>query len=66
MAAPAETIFSRIIRREIPARIEHEDDLCLAFHDVAPQGYFPLLLPWDSAQQQVTYRWNGSVFERAP
>ena len=36
------------------------------FHDVAPQGYFPLLLPWDSAQQQVTYRWNGSVFERAP
>jgi histidine triad (HIT) family protein len=34
----ADTIFGRIIRREIPARIEHEDDLCIAFHDVAPQA----------------------------
>jgi histidine triad (HIT) family protein len=34
----ADTIFGRIIRREIPARIEYEDDLCLAFHDVAPQA----------------------------
>jgi len=34
----ADTIFGRIIRREIPARIEHEDDRCLAFHDVAPQA----------------------------
>jgi histidine triad (HIT) family protein len=34
----AETIFSRIIDRKIPARIEHEDDRCLAFHDVAPQA----------------------------
>ena len=38
MQPPAETVFSRIIRREVPARIEHEDDLCLAFHDVAPQA----------------------------
>jgi len=44
MTAPAETIFSRIIRREIPARIEHEDDLCLAFHDVAPQAPVHLLV----------------------
>ena len=34
----AETIFSKIIDRKIPARIEHEDDHCLAFHDVAPQA----------------------------
>lgn len=34
----AETVFSKIIDRKIPARIEHEDDLCLAFHDVAPQA----------------------------
>lgn len=34
----AETIFSRIIRREIPARIVHEDEQSLAFHDVAPQA----------------------------
>jgi histidine triad (HIT) family protein len=34
----AETVFSRIIRGEIPARIVHDDDRCLAFHDVAPQA----------------------------
>ena len=34
----AETIFSKIIDRKIPARIEHEDNRCLAFHDVAPQA----------------------------
>jgi len=34
----ADTIFAKILRREVPARIEHEDDLCLAFHDVAPQA----------------------------
>jgi len=32
------TIFSKIIAREIPARIAYEDDLCLAFHDVHPQA----------------------------
>ena len=34
----ADTVFGRIIRREIPARIEYEDDRCLAFHDVSPQA----------------------------
>jgi histidine triad (HIT) family protein len=34
----AETVFAKIIRGEIPVRIEHDDDLCLAFHDVAPQA----------------------------
>jgi histidine triad (HIT) family protein len=33
-----ETVFAKIIRGEIPARIVHDDDLCLAFHDVAPQA----------------------------
>ena len=32
------TIFKRIIDKEIPASIVYEDDLCLAFHDVAPQA----------------------------
>jgi len=32
------TIFSKIIAREIPARIAYEDELCLAFHDVNPQA----------------------------
>lgn len=34
----ADTVFARIIRGEIPARIIHDDDSCLAFHDVAPQA----------------------------
>ena len=34
----AKTIFQRIIDKEIPAKIVHEDDRCLAFHDVAPQA----------------------------
>ncbi len=32
------TIFKRIIDKEIPADIVHEDELCLAFRDVAPQA----------------------------
>ena len=32
------TIFGKIIRREIPADIVYEDDLCLAFRDVNPQA----------------------------
>jgi diadenosine tetraphosphate (Ap4A) HIT family hydrolase len=34
----AETIFDKIIRKEIPAKIVYEDDDVLAFHDVAPQA----------------------------
>ncbi|MFQ4137657.1 histidine triad nucleotide-binding protein [Nodosilinea sp. PGN35] len=33
-----DTIFGKIIRREIPANIVYEDDLCLAFTDVNPQA----------------------------
>ena len=32
------TIFKRIIDGEIPANIVHDDEHCLAFHDVAPQA----------------------------
>lgn len=31
-----ETIFHKIIRKEIPADIVHEDDLCVAFRDINP------------------------------
>jgi histidine triad (HIT) family protein len=34
----SDTIFGKIIRREIPANIVYEDDLCLAFKDVNPQA----------------------------
>lgn len=38
------TIFEKIIRKEIPAKIVYEDDLCLAFHDVNPQAPVHVLL----------------------
>jgi histidine triad (HIT) family protein len=40
----SETIFSKIIRREIPADIVYEDDLTLAFRDVHPQAPVHILI----------------------
>ena len=40
----SKTIFKRIIDREIPADIVHEDDRCLAFRDVSPQAPVHVLL----------------------
>ena len=39
-----ETIFAKIIRREIPADIVYEDDECLAFRDVNPQAPVHILM----------------------
>ncbi len=33
-----ETLFSKILRREIPADIVYEDDLVTAFRDITPQA----------------------------
>jgi histidine triad (HIT) family protein len=38
------TLFGKIIRREIPADIVYEDELCLAFRDVNPQAPIHVLL----------------------
>ncbi|MBE9125685.1 MULTISPECIES: histidine triad nucleotide-binding protein [unclassified Coleofasciculus] len=40
----SETIFSKIIRREIPADIVYEDDLVLAFKDIAPRAPVHILI----------------------
>jgi histidine triad (HIT) family protein len=32
------TIFKKIIDKQIPADIVHEDDRCLAFRDISPQA----------------------------
>ena len=40
----SETIFSRIIRKEIPADIVYEDELVLAFRDVNPQAPVHILV----------------------
>lgn len=38
------SIFEKIIAKEIPANIVHEDELCLCFHDIAPQAPVHLLV----------------------
>ena len=40
----ADTLFAKIINKEIPAEIVYEDDLCLAFRDINPQAPVHLLL----------------------
>ena len=40
----SDTIFAKIIRREIPASIVYEDDLSLAFKDVHPQAPVHILV----------------------
>jgi histidine triad (HIT) family protein len=37
MSAP-KTLFQKIADKEIPAKLIHEDALCVAFHDIAPQA----------------------------
>jgi histidine triad (HIT) family protein len=44
MSATTETIFSKIIRKEIPANIIYEDNLAIAFHDVNPQAPVHILV----------------------
>ncbi len=38
------TLFQKIIDREIPGRIEFEDDRCIVLHDIAPQAPVHLLI----------------------
>uniref|UniRef100_A0A1A8MGV3 Histidine triad nucleotide binding protein 1 n=3 Tax=Nothobranchius TaxID=28779 RepID=A0A1A8MGV3_9TELE len=33
-----DTIFGKIVRKEIPVNLVYEDDLCVAFPDIAPQA----------------------------
>jgi histidine triad (HIT) family protein len=39
-----QNVFARILRREIPAEIVHEDERCVCFADVAPQAPQHLLV----------------------
>jgi len=34
----SKNVFARILRKEIPAKVLHEDEHCLAFRDAAPQA----------------------------
>lgn len=33
-----DTIFGKILRKEIPCNFIYEDDQCVAFHDLSPQA----------------------------
>ena len=40
----SETLFTKIINREIPADIVYEDDQCIAFRDISPQAPLHVLI----------------------
>lgn len=40
----SKTLFERIVAREIPAEILHEDDLVLAFRDIDPKAPVHVLI----------------------
>jgi len=40
----SKTIFQKIIDREIPAKFAHEDEHCIAIHDVNPQAPVHVLI----------------------
>jgi histidine triad (HIT) family protein len=40
----ADNIFLKIVNKQIPAKIAHEDDLCVAFHDINPQAPVHVLI----------------------
>jgi histidine triad (HIT) family protein len=40
----ADTVFGKILRGELPAKVLHTDDRCIAIVDVAPQAPFHALV----------------------
>ena len=40
----AKTLFEKIIDKEVPAKIEYEDKLCLAIHDINPKAPVHILI----------------------
>jgi histidine triad (HIT) family protein len=73
----AETIFDKILKREIPASIVYEDDDILAFKDISPQAkQHILVIPkkkarnltelrhWDSQQVGVFFQKVALVAEK--
>jgi histidine triad (HIT) family protein len=40
----SKTVFQRIIDREIPSKIEHEDEHCVVIRDIQPQAPVHLLI----------------------
>jgi histidine triad (HIT) family protein len=46
--ASEQTLFDKIVSKQIPAEVVFEDELCLAFKDISPQGpVHVLVIPKD-------------------
>ena len=39
-----DSIFTKIINKEIPAEIRYEDDLCIAINDINPKSEIHILV----------------------
>lgn len=37
-------IFCKIVAKQIPSKLEHEDEFCVAFHDINPRSKKHLLI----------------------
>ncbi|MBW2501878.1 MAG: histidine triad nucleotide-binding protein [Deltaproteobacteria bacterium] len=55
----AETIFTKIINKEIPADIVYEDDWCLAFRDINPRAPVHILIIPKKAMAQLNDAESG-------
>lgn len=55
----AETIFTKIINKEIPADIVYEDDRCLAFRDINPRAPVHILIIPKKAMAQLNDAGSG-------
>ncbi len=59
-------IFARILRQEIPAKVVHEDDFALAFHDINPQApVHVLVIPKGAYVSQADFAATASDAEIA-
>ncbi|MDO9501257.1 histidine triad nucleotide-binding protein [Falsiroseomonas sp.] len=59
-------IFARILRREIPAKVVHEDEFALAFHDINPQApVHVLVIPKGAYVSQADFAAQASDAEIA-
>ena len=61
----SETIFSKIIRREIPADIVYQDDQVTAFRDINPQmPVHILIIPKRNYENMLAISLEDSDFQR--
>ena len=58
MSYNPDNIFAKILNKDIPAQIIHEDDFALAFHDVSPQAPIHTLVIPKGAFTDLTHFLN--------